>query len=68
VLVVDDTLTTGARLQSAVSALRLHGASAIAAVVVGRVIDPAWNENCRRIWDQAHETRFSFDRCCLCRD
>jgi hypothetical protein len=68
VLVVDDTLTTGARLQSAVSALRLHGASAIAAVVVGRVIDPAWNENCRRIWDQARETRFSFDRCCLCRD
>jgi hypothetical protein len=67
VLVVDDTLTTGARLQSAASALRLHGASAVAAVVVGRVINPEWNENCRRIWDQARETQFSFDQCCLCR-
>jgi predicted amidophosphoribosyltransferase len=68
VLVVDDTLTTGARLQSAVSALRLSGASAAAAIVVGRVIDPGWNDNSRRIWDQARETRFSFGQCCLCRE
>jgi hypothetical protein len=68
VLVVDDTLTSGARLQSAVSALRLNGASAVAAIVVGRVIDPGWNENSRRIWEQARETPFSFDRCCLCAD
>ena len=67
VLLIDDTLTTGARLQSAASALRLRGASAVAAVVVGRVINPEWNENCRRIWDRARETQFSFDRCCLCR-
>jgi hypothetical protein len=67
VLVLDDTLTTGARLQSAVSALRLNGASAVAGVAVGRVIDPDWNDNCRRIWDQARETQFSFDQCCLCR-
>jgi adenine/guanine phosphoribosyltransferase-like PRPP-binding protein len=68
VLVVDDTLTTGARAQSAASALRLNGASAVAAIVVGRVIDPDWNDNCRRIWDQARATPFSFDQCCLCRD
>jgi hypothetical protein len=68
VLLLDDTFTTGARLQSAASALRLHGASAVAAVVVGRVINPEWNENCRRIWDQARETQFSFEQCCLCRD
>lgn len=67
VLVVDDTLTSGARLQSAVSALRLNGASAVAAIVVGRVIDPEWNDNCRRIWDQARATPFTFDQCCLCR-
>jgi hypothetical protein len=67
VLVVDDTLTSGARLQSAVSALRLNGASAVAAIVVGRVIDPDWNGNCRRIWDQARATPFTFDQCCLCR-
>jgi len=66
VLVIDDTLTTGARLQSAASALLGSGASAVVAIVVGRVIDPGWNDNCRRIWDQARETRFSFDHCCLC--
>jgi predicted amidophosphoribosyltransferase len=67
VLVVDDTLTSGARLQSAVSALRLNGASAVGAIVVGRVIDPDWNDNCRRIWDRARATPFTFDQCCLCR-
>jgi predicted amidophosphoribosyltransferase len=66
VLLFDDTLTTGARLQSAASALRLNGASAVAAVVVGRVIDPGWNDNCHRIWDDARATEFSFDHCCLC--
>jgi hypothetical protein len=66
VLVVDDTLTSGARLQSAVSALRLDGASAVAAIVVGRVIDPNRNDNCRRIWDRARQTPFSFADCCLC--
>jgi hypothetical protein len=68
VLIVDDTMTTGARLQSAASALRLGGASAVAAVVVGRVIDPDWNEDCRRIWSRARATPFGFDRCCLCRE
>lgn len=68
VLVVDDTLTSGARLQSAVSALRLNGASAVASIVVGRVVDPGWNDNSRRIWERASETPFSFDHCCLCRD
>jgi hypothetical protein len=67
VLLLDDTLTTGARLHSAASALRRNGASAVAAVVIGRVINPEWNENCRRIWDQARATQFTFDQCCLCR-
>jgi orotate phosphoribosyltransferase len=66
VLLVDDTLTTGARVQSAASALRLGGASAVAALVVGRVIDPDRNENCRRIWSRARATPFTFEECCLC--
>jgi hypothetical protein len=65
VLLVDDTLTTGARLQSAVSALRQNGASSVAGLIVGRVMDPDWNDNCRHIWDQGGETQFSFDKCCL---
>jgi predicted amidophosphoribosyltransferase len=67
VLVVDDTLTTGARLQSAASALHRSGAAAVAGIVVGRVINPDWNDNCRRIWDDARAIQFSFDQCCLCR-
>jgi hypothetical protein len=38
-LLVDDTMTTGAKLQSAASALNLGGARVVAAVVLGRVID-----------------------------
>lgn len=67
VLLIDDTFTTGARIQSAASALRAGGASSVAALAVGRVIWPEWNENCRRIWDRACAQRFSFDDCCLCR-
>jgi predicted amidophosphoribosyltransferase len=66
VLLIDDTLTTGARLQSAASALHLAGASAVAAVTIGRVIWPGRNANCRRIWAEASAAGFSFSRCCLC--
>jgi len=68
VLLIDDTFTTGARLQSAASALRLAGASAVAGLTVGRVIWPGRNENCRRIWERAGAAPFSFAGCCLCRD
>ena len=68
VLLIDDTFTTGARVQSAASALRRGGAAAVAAVTLGRVIWPDWNPNCRRIWDQASHVPFSFDTCCLCRN
>lgn len=67
VLLIDDTFTTGARLQSAASALRLAGAGPVAALTIGRVIWPGRNENCRRIWEEASVTAFSFATCCLCR-
>lgn len=41
VLVVDDTLSTGARAQSAVAAVRSGGASSVGILVLGRVIAPA---------------------------
>jgi predicted amidophosphoribosyltransferase len=65
VLLVDDTFTSGARVQSAASALRLAGAAVVAVVVVGRVINPGYNEESKRLWDQARSRRFSFDTCCL---
>ena len=49
VLLIEDTFTSGARTQSAASALRRAGADTVAVVVAGRVIDPDWNDNCHEI-------------------
>jgi adenine/guanine phosphoribosyltransferase-like PRPP-binding protein len=38
VLVVDDTIITGARAQSAAAALRLHGAEVVGVLALGRVL------------------------------
>jgi predicted amidophosphoribosyltransferase len=66
VLLVDDLLTSGARLQSAGSALRIAGATVVAAVVVGRFIKPTHSESSRGLWARAAVREFNFDRCCLC--
>jgi orotate phosphoribosyltransferase len=38
VLVVDDTVITGSRAQSAAAALRIHGAHVVGILVLGRVV------------------------------
>jgi predicted amidophosphoribosyltransferase len=65
ILLVDDTYTTGARLQSAASALRRAGGEVVAAVVVGRVIRVDNGAATRALWDAAKAARFSFETCCL---
>ena len=65
VLLVDDTFTSGARVQSAASALQLAGADVFAVVTVGRVITPSYSEETQRLWDQARNRRFTFGTCCL---
>ena len=42
VLLLDDTFTTGARLFSAVAALRQAGATVVGPVVLGRHVEPSW--------------------------
>jgi predicted amidophosphoribosyltransferase len=67
VLLVDDTMTTGAKLQSAASALTLGGAQVTAAVVLGRVIDvrdPRYPEKLA-LWERQRRLGFDFDTCCL---
>jgi len=49
VLLIDDTWTTGASVQSAAAALRGAGAARVAAVVVGRHVRPKFQENERRL-------------------
>ena len=64
-LLIDDTFTSGARVQSAASALQLARARVIAAVVAGRVITPGGSQESQALWDEAGKTLFSFDTCCL---
>jgi len=66
VLLIDDTLTSGARLHSAASTLLRSGARSVVALVIGRVVDPDWNDACRAIWRWSRDRDFSFDRCCWC--
>jgi predicted amidophosphoribosyltransferase len=66
VLLVDDTFTTGARLQSAASALSRGGANVVAAVVVGRFTKPNFNDETQALWNESRSRDYSFDYCCLC--
>ena len=65
VLIVDDTFTSGARAQSAASALQLAGAPLVAMVPIGRYIRPEYNAEAQELWDDARAIPFSFGRCCL---
>lgn len=64
VLLVDDTFTSGARAQSAASALAGGGARVVAVVPVGRVIDPS-REQTREWWEAQKRLPFAFTTCCL---
>lgn len=64
-LLIDDTLTSGARLQSAASALALAGAHVVGAVVIGRVMNPDFNQSSKDLWDRARRMPYAFERCCL---
>jgi predicted amidophosphoribosyltransferase len=68
VLLVDDTFTTGAEIQSAASALQAAGATIPAAVVIGRYINPDFSQAAQDLWERAHSRPFSFERCCLCEE
>lgn len=65
VLVVDDTYTSGARAQSAASAIALAGASVSAVVAVGRVIEPAYKPSTKAYWDTQVADGFRWDTCCV---
>ena len=67
-LLVDDTFTTGAEVQSAASALQAAGATISAAVVIGRYINPDFSQATQNLWEQAQSRPFRFERCCLCEE
>jgi predicted amidophosphoribosyltransferase len=64
VLLIDDTWTSGASAQSAAAALLQAGARTVAAVVIGRHLNPGWGENLRRLG--VLRGSFDFGSCALC--
>jgi predicted amidophosphoribosyltransferase len=64
VLVIDDTWTTGASVQSAATVLKEAGAQTVAAVVIGRHLNRKWGENERRL--RALTRPFDWTRCAYC--
>jgi predicted amidophosphoribosyltransferase len=65
VLLVDDTFTSGATLQSAASTLTRAGATVVAGVVIGRVINPDFDNESAELWERQRAEGFDFDACCL---
>ena len=60
-LLVDDVYTTGARSQSAASALQLAGGRVVAVVVIGRRINVEYNDITERVWNRQESKKFCFD-------
>ena len=65
VLLIDDTFTSGGRIQSAASRLQLDGAVVVGAVVVGRVFNMDFGANAEQVWQAARSEQFTFEVCCL---
>ncbi len=68
VLLVDDTWTTGASLQSAAIALKRSGARTVAGLVIGRRLDREGDPNAGPVLAFAQQHPFTWDECVLCRD
>jgi hypothetical protein len=64
VLVLDDTWTTGSRVESASYALRVAGASTVVAVVLGRHVNPEWKP-WGPILKTVKKVPFDLDRCAV---
>jgi hypothetical protein len=64
VLVIDDTWTTGANVQSAATVLKEAGAHTVAAVVIGRHLNREWGPNEQRL--SALGRPFDWTRCAYC--
>lgn len=65
ILLLEDTLTTGARAQSAAAALADAGAATVVVLVLGRVVRPGRSATHAGYWRRALRRPFSPERCCL---
>ena len=63
-LLIDDTWTTGARIQSLAHALKRAGADSVVAVVLGRHVNPDF-EPSKRLIARIRGKSFDMDHCVL---
>jgi predicted amidophosphoribosyltransferase len=61
VLLIDDTYTTGSRLQSAAHALQETGAEVVAGIVIARKINPDARYNTLDLWERQSRIPFNFE-------
>lgn len=59
------TFTSGARAQSAASALNNAGATVVAILAIGRVISIDAGEHTEQYWQRQKQTPFDFNACCV---
>ena len=64
ILLIDDTWTTGANVQSATAALKIAGAGPVGVLVLGRHINEDFGDNAQRL--SALPRPFAWERCALC--
>jgi predicted amidophosphoribosyltransferase len=64
VLLIDDTWTTGAKMQSASAALKLAGATSVGGVAIGRWFKNGYRENTEWLRN-ARKIGWSWSTCCL---
>lgn len=64
VLLLDDTWTTGARVQSMAHTLRAAGATSVVVVVLGRLVKHEYQPS-RGLLARVKEAAFDIQRCCL---
>ena len=65
VLLLDDTFTTGAKMFSAVAAIRSRGGVVVGPVVIGRHIQRQWPPS-RQLLEWLEQRTWSVDRCARC--
>jgi adenine/guanine phosphoribosyltransferase-like PRPP-binding protein len=65
VLVIDDTFTSGARAQSAASAINLSGGVTVAVLAIGRMFDPGFSDDTADYWAAQSRARFDWATCCI---
>ena len=67
ILLIDDTFTSGANIQSAAAAIAAGGGHVVAAAPVGRVIDTRGERFPEKLdfWRGQRGMAFSFETCCL---